>query len=352
MSHKFPYKTYEPHIPPSNYKVGMGESYYTNGTHGTYLVDQLTEEAVQVIENSKDNPFLLVLSHYHVHGPLQAPEEEVEKYSEVLPKFPTEYQIDPADGTITKIHRNNPTQAAMMEAMDRSVGQVMDALKTNGILDKTVVIFTSDNGGKSTVSSLGYPKLKGMTKGEKLRWVREGAGRGALGTSNLPLKYGKNWMYEGGIRVPLIVYDPDTVPSVSQCPATGTDIFPTMLDLAGLPLTPDEHIDGYSLKSEVQRVNSPRMCQNKKFMSRNILWHNGSNLGKAKYGTPSSSAIRRGKWKMIYNNDENSVELFNIIEDEGEENDISETRSDVVESLNTTLRLLIEEVEGSDVEYQ
>ena len=181
-----------------------------DGRPGEYLTDRLTDEAVAFINKNKNRSFFLYLSHYAVHTPLQAKRRITAKYKK-KPK--------------TK-HHKNPTYAAMIESVDQSVGRVMKKLDELGIADRTVVFFTSDNGGHGRI------------------------------TSAHPLRGNKGNFYEGGIRVPLIVKWPGTVKPGAEChvPVISTDFYPTILAMAGVPLRPRQHVDGENMLPLLTRV--------------------------------------------------------------------------------------------------
>ncbi|WP_207504101.1 sulfatase [Telluribacter humicola] len=252
------------------------------GTDGEYLTDRLTDEAEQFLTQQKDKPnearpgearpFLLYLAHYAVHIPMRAKQDLIAKYQQ---KVPTE-------GT-----QRNHIYAAMIESMDQSVGRVLRKLEELGLDQNTVVIFTSDNGGLS---------------------VEEGPNTPA--TSNYPLRDGKGYLYEGGIRVPLLVLLPKgrQKPYVSQVPVTLTDLYPTLMDMAGIKNT--STTDGKSLVP---------LLQQRTFPQRPLYWHypHYSNQG----GRPGW-AIREGDYKLIEYFEDHSQELFNLKADPGERNNL------------------------------
>jgi arylsulfatase A-like enzyme len=176
----------------------------------------------------------------------------------------------------------------MVEMMDRAVGVVLKALEDAGVADRTVVIFTSDNGGLSTAE--GSP------------------------TSNVPLRAGKGWMYEGGVRVPLVVRWPGAVSPGSVCDQyiISTDYFPTLLEIAGLPARPEQHVDA---KSFVPLLKGARESDRGP-----ILWHypHYGNQG----GSPAS-AIRDGDWKLIEFFEDGRTELYNLADDIGERSNLA-----------------------------
>jgi arylsulfatase A-like enzyme len=259
------------------------------GRPGEYLTDRLTDKALRFLEGNKDKPFLLYLSHYAVHLPLQAKQNMIEKYQAKGANLPSSKipRFLPEGSNQTRQMQDHPVFAAMVESMDESVGRVMKKLKELGIADNTIVIFTSDNGGTSTAE--GHP------------------------TSNVPLRAGKGWLYEGGIREPLIIKCPGVAKLGSICdvPVVSTDFFPTMFEMAGLSPKPQQHIDGVSLVP---------LLKGKKSLDREaIFWHypHYSNQG----GGPSG-AVRAGDYKLIEFYEDNHLELYNIKEDISEKTNL------------------------------
>jgi arylsulfatase A-like enzyme len=264
-----------------------------DGPKGEYLTDRLTDEACKFIEQSRDKPFLLYLSHYAVHNPQQAKPEIIAKFkakSAAHPPAGPELMEDL--GRKVRQVQNVPVYAANIASLDESVGRVVAKLKELKLDENTIVIFTSDNGGLSTAE--GTP------------------------TSNAPLRMGKGWNYEGGIREPLIIHWPGvTKPgSLSNQPTIGTDIYPTLLEIAGLPPRPQQHLDGISIVPALKGQSLPQ---------RPLFWHypHYSNQG----GGPSA-AIRLGDFKLIEDFEDNHALLFNLKEDLGEHNDLSQKLPD------------------------
>lgn len=255
-----------------------------------YLTDRLTDESLKFLEANKNRPFLLYLSHHAVHLPLQAKKDLVEKYQAKAARLPAAKTppFVPEGRNQAKQVQDHPVFAAMVESMDESVGRVTRKLEELGIADNTIVIFTSDNGGTSTAE--GHP------------------------TSNVPLRAGKGWLYEGGIREPMIIKWPGMVRPGSICnePVTSTDFYPTMLEMAGLPLKPKQHIDGVSIV--------PLLTGKKSLDRKAIFWHypHYSNQG----GSPCG-AVRAGDYKLIEFYEDNHLELYNIREDISEKTNIA-----------------------------
>ena len=187
-----------------------------------------------------------------------------------------------------RIEQSHAVYAAMVEAMDEQIGRVLDHLEALGLADRTAVLFMSDNGGLST--SEGSP------------------------TSNLPLRGGKGWLYEGGIREPFLIRWPGVTKPGSRCdvPVISTDFYPTILDMAGLPARPGQTLDGVSLV--------PLLRGGRSLEPRDLFWHypHYSNQG----GFPGA-VIREGDWKLIERFEDGRVQLFNLAEDLGERNDLA-----------------------------
>ena len=191
-----------------------------------YLTDRLTDAAVDFI-GARESPFLLVLSHYAVHTPLESKPELVAKYAtRVEPSDEPEFEDEHGYGD-TKLRQEHPTYAGMLESTDDSLARVMTALDQAGIADSTIVVFVSDNGGLSTLAA----------RPERAP------------TSNEPLRAGKGWLYEGGIRIPMIVRWAGGLPAGtrSEVPATTADLLPTLLELAGIDSVSLPVLDGVSL---------------------------------------------------------------------------------------------------------
>ncbi len=260
----------------------------TDGPPGEFLTDRLTDEALKFIESAGDRPFLLYLSHYAVHNPQQAKAEIIARYQRKAEGLkPAGPEFLPEGQRQARQIQNQPVYAAMIDSLDQSVGRLLDKLAERGIENNTVVFFTSDNGGLST--SEGSP------------------------TANLPLRAGKGWHYEGGVREPLLVRWPGVTQPGSVCdePMISTDYYPTMLEIAGLAARPKQHVDGESFTALLRGGTRPQ---------RPLFWHypHYSNQG----GTPGG-AVRMGDFKLIERFEDNHTELYNVREDAGERHDLA-----------------------------
>ena len=279
--------------PPGGYYAPWNNPTLEAKKKDEYLTERLTEESTRFLENrDSDKPFLLYLSYYNIHTPIQAYRKHIGHYQKKAEKLSGTTPTEQEHSGQTRMRQDNPALASMVAAVDDSVGTLLAKLDELGLSDDTVVIFFSDNGGLST-----KPKM--------------GPG------SNSPLRAGKGWLYEGGIREPTIVRAPGvTKPgSVSDQPVVSMDFFPTMLELAGLPLKPNLHADGRSLLPELT---------GKKGKSRPLYWHYPHYHGST--WKPGAS-IREGDWKLIKFYDQEKVELYNLKKDPSEKKDLAKKNS-------------------------
>ncbi|MBN78367.1 MAG: N-acetylgalactosamine-6-sulfatase [Verrucomicrobiaceae bacterium] len=257
---------------------------------GEYLPNRLADEAIAFIseQNSKDKPFFVALWNYTVHWPMEAPDKLVEKYKNL-----------PVKGY--RDHR----YAAMIEAMDIAIGKVLKSLDDLNITEETLVIFTSDNGPF-----------------------------GGVGDAS-PLRADKGHLYEGGIRVPLIVRWPGKVEAgaVEETPVILTDLHPTILSATGLDFNSTIPNDGHNLL--------PLLKGKEKLKNRAVYWHypnfafhRDNRLG---------SAIREGDHKLIHFYDTDSVELYNLKSDIGEKNDLSGKMPQLASRLKNKLKVWLQD---------
>lgn len=287
-----------------------------NGPPGEYMTDRLADEAVNFIKQDHDSPFLVYLSFYNVHAPFDAPKELVKKFEKKkdalqLAETDRYKQFEFAGKQIRyRDKQDHATYAAMVASMDQAVGKVLESIKANGLEDNTVVIFFSDNGGLST--SEGMP------------------------TSNSPLRAGKGWLYEGGIREPAIIKWPGvTQPAVSDAVITSMDFYPTILEMAGMELRPDLHQDGKSLVP---------LLQNKAQKVHDSTYFHYPHRSNQK-GRPSS-AIRKGDHKLIVFLDDGHQELYDLSNDIGESKNLATKQPELAASLYAELRTWWQEVDA------
>jgi arylsulfatase A len=255
-----------------------------------YLVDRCNLEAVEFIERHKDGPFFLYLSHYAVHTRLNG-----------KPEIVAEFEKKEGSGKGPNAGRSNPHLAAQLKSIDEGVGMIVKKLEDLELSDKTILIFTGDNGGESRV------------------------------TSNGPLRAGKSTLYEGGIRVPLIVCYPKIVPAGTTCrtPTSNIDFYPTFCQLATVQPGPKQHIDGVSLVPLLKDPEAP--------LQRTALyWHYP--LEKPHFlGGRSCGAVRKGDWKLIEYFDTGERELYNLADDINEKNNLASTNPEKAAELQKLL---------------
>ena len=329
------------------------------GKEDEYLTDRLNSMALDFIEQAGEKPFFLYLSHFSVHDPIQGREDLVKKYQKKRvklspvqgPEFILEgnpddknplsrkqltellnesshqgHKVLPQRTIKIKQRQDNIEFAAMVEAIDQSLGRVIKKLEDLGQAENTIIIFASDNGGMSA-GNFGNPKR--VVKNSQLDL--------AYATSNLPLRGAKGWLYEGGVRVPMIVKWPGQGKSGVVCaePVMSTDFYPSILEMLGLPAIPSQHIDGKSFVPALR---------DKPFQRGAIYWHfpHYSNHGMQS----PAGAIREGNYKLLEYFENGTVQLFNLNEDLGEKNDLSATEPERVARLLGKLRAWRKEVDA------
>lgn len=256
------------------------------GSDGDYLPDRLTDVALEVIEKNRQRPFFLNLWYYTVHSPIEAPAEMVEAYRKKRP------------GT----HHKDPTYGAMVERMDFNVGRILHKLDALKLSDHTIVVFTSDNGGVDFDQ------------------------RSIVPTSNAPLRSGKGTLYEGGIRIPLLIRWPGKSAGESSWLVTSQDFVPTFAELFRDNSLDTTTLDGESL---LPLLDNPAA----QLRPRSLYWHFPHYYPRM---TPAS-AMRNGEWKLIHYYEDDRQELFNLHSDPGEQHDLAAERPSVLNRLQQEL---------------
>ncbi len=252
---------------------------------------RLTAAAVRFLdERDAGRPFLMFLGYNEPHTPILPHPDHIDRFtSKAATLESTETTSITERNGESRTVQNDPAYATEVAVLDDAVAQLTSKLDERQLTDSTVVIFFSDNGGLSTLKRPGP-------------------------TTNLPLRSGKGWLYEGGIRVPLIVRSPGVTKPGSVCdqPVISTDLFPTLLALADAPLMPEQHRDGVSILPLLSADSLP---------DRPLFWHYPHYHGST---WAPGSAIRDGDWKLIEFLDEDRVELYNLADDLGERNNRAE----------------------------
>ncbi len=288
---------------PGKYFVPYGNPRLVDGPEGEHLPDRLATETAKFIEENKEGPFLAYLSFYSVHTPLISRKDLKKKYLKKAKDLGIEEGKWGVEGDRkVRLTQNHAVYGGMVEAMDMAVGKVLAKIKKLGLDNNTVVVFFSDNGGLST--SEGSP------------------------TSNLPLRGGKGWLYEGGIREPMIVKWPGVTKAGSVCdePVISTDFYPTILEMSGIKSKPNQHVDGVSFVPLLKGHGMDRGA---------IYWHYPH------YGNQGSSpgaAIREGRWKLIEWLEDGRLELYDLKNDIGEKNDLAKKRPGKAKQMHEMLK--------------
>ena len=286
-----------------------GNPRLTDGPDGEHLPARLASEACSFIEANRDRPFLAYVSFYSVHTPLMAREDLREKYQGKRDQLPSDREVWGRQGKRKeRLVQDHAVYAGMVEAMDQAVGDVLAKLEELSLVDDTIVVFMSDNGGLST--SEGHP------------------------TSNLPLRAGKGWLYEGGVREPMIVRYPRAVAGGGTCdqPVISTDFLPTLMEMTGTELPEAHVVDGVSLMPALR---------GEELAERPLFWHfpHYGNQG----GSPGA-AIRRGRHKLIELFEDGAVELYDLEVDPSESTDLAEKEPELCAALLAELHAWHHEV--------
>ncbi len=297
--------------PPGGFFSPYKNPKMEDGPPGEYLPVRLGRETAKFIDEHASEPFFAYLAFYNVHAPIQTTRELWQKYqkkaAETIPEPEHRFIID-RTSPVRQI-QDHPVYAGMVEGMDQGVGHVLEALERNGLSQNTIVCFTSDNGGVS-------------------------AGDGKA-TSNLPLRGGKGRQWEGGIREPFYISWPGKIqPATTDTPAIGMDFYPTLLELAGLPLRPNQHVDGVSLAP---------VLGGKTIAERPLFWHypHYGNQG----GEPSA-IVRDGDWKLIHYYEDDRDELYHLSEDIGEQTDLAAAQPERAQALRAKLDAWLNSVDA------
>ncbi|MEE2898451.1 MAG: sulfatase [Gemmatimonadota bacterium] len=276
------------------YPYETGDRYLRDleqGVEGEYLADRLVDESIRFLEQHSGEPFFLYLSHYSVHTPIQGKADLIERYQDK----------PPADG------QGNPAYAAMVQSVDDGVGRLITTLDRLGLTENTVVIFYSDNGGFGPVTSMA------------------------------PLRGSKGMLYEGGLRVPLLVRWPGHVApgSVTDTPAIGIDFYPTLMELAGATTGVGQPLDGMSLVPVIEGTGE--------LPARDLFWHFPAYLQADRsvagpWRTTPVSAIRRGHHKLLHFFEDDRWELYDLAGDESESRDLVLDMPELTNELQDGLR--------------
>jgi arylsulfatase A-like enzyme len=276
---------------------------FDTGSTDEYLTDRQSAEASKFVERNKNRPFFLYLTYYSVHTKLEAPKDIVDKYKK---KFDEKYGTGEAEkyfgeGNVRheSPHKDNPYLAAMLEKIDQGVGQLLETLKRNNLDKNTIFIFFSDNGGAPNVGNNGV------------------------------LRASKSWLYEGGIREPLLISWPGKIKVDSQTDAavSSVDFYPTFLSIAGTKPKPEAKLDGINLVPLLTKSIQPEREA--------LYWHYPSETGQ--WVNRMASAVRKGDYKLINFYNGNRFELYNIKDDISEKNNLAMANTAKLDELKQLL---------------
>jgi len=276
--------------PPGGYYSPYHNPKLKDGPKGEYLTDRLTNEALNLINTrDKNKPFFLFLSFYTVHTPIQGCKKSLAKFQQKaakLTKLKKEFRRDKRGKT--RLRQDNPKYASMIYAMDENVGRLIKGLKKLNLDSNTIIFFTGDNGSLTTLEKHTGP------------------------TSVLPMRAGKGWAYEGGIRVPLIIHDPELEKQGDSCnvPVVNTDLYATILHYCNIPQNRSQHKDSFDL-SPLIKGKSDLFVRKEP-----LVWHYPHYHAS---GWTPGSAIRDGDWKLIESYHDKSIELYNLKKDIAEQ---------------------------------
>lgn len=291
------------------------------GAPGEHIEDRMSQEAARFIRQHKDRPFYLNYWAFSVHGPWSAKAELVDKF---------QAKADP------QCPQHNPVYAAMVKSLDDAVGRIVQAIDQEGLSDRTIIIFSSDNGG------FAYPPRRNNRQVE----TQPPGYADIPATSNAPLRSGKASIYEGGTRVPLIILWPGhTQPgSVTHSLFSSVDFFPTILEMCGIDRSPYQ-VDGVSQVPAILGKGQPRTEVYCHFP------HGGPAAAQSIPGLTPSTYVREGDWKLIRffaaNPDgSDRFELYNLAEDIGETRNLADQHPDRVNSLKAKLERFLQDTEA------
>lgn len=275
---------------------------------GEYLTDYMSRKTVDYLKSvsTSNKPFFAVCSFYAVHTPIEAKKEVSERYRAKVRKLGLgEDPMKKEEAGVAKTQQDHPVYAAMIESVDEGIGHMIQTLKETGQYDNTIIVLISDHGGLSN----------------------RGNNNRELATTNLPFKAGKGHLYEGGLRVPLLIHLPGQKKEVkSDVPVVSYDLLPTLADLCDAPVDPKAELDGVSLKPLLTGK------EQKSLQERDLFWHKASQRPTST-GDYVSSAVRSGRYKLIDFYRQNRIELYDLQTDPGEIHNLAAKKPEIVKEM-------------------
>jgi len=286
--------------PPAGYFAPYEMPTIEDGPDGEYLTDRLVDETLQLLRDNHERPFFIYLPFYSPHTPIQAKEQDIEIFRNRPPGE----------------HHHHATYAAMIHTIDRGVGRIMHELKELGVDDNTIVIFYSDNGPHERYST---PR---------------------------PLRAGKGSLYEGGVRVPLIVRWPGVTKPGSECdvPVHHVDFYPTFLEMTGAKAASSHTLDGLSFVPLLRSGGEGRLDREA------IFWHFPGYLQgylpNQRWRTTPAGAMRAGDWKLIEYFEDGRLELYNLANDLSEQHNLAEEHPEIRDKLHAKMKAWRQELQA------
>jgi len=287
-------------------------TYFPAAKKGDNFTDLLTDAAIKFISTDHQKPFYLHLCHFAMHAPIASKAEERKRFeqkSRLLSKIDRDRTLDDYSHKPQKLRQDDAEYAGELATLDSNIGRLINALKQAGKYENTIIVFTGDNGGRTSYFN-SHP------------------------TSNHPLRTGKTFVFEGGIKTPLLIHWPGHLkPKIEiDTPVCSTDFYPTLLEMTGLAAKPRQHLDGQSLVPLIKGRTIERDS---------LYWHFPHYQGEGAY---PSSAIRKGNYKLIRNYHHDDILLFDLAKDPEESNNLASAIPSKASSLNKSLSVYLEEI--------
>ena len=277
---------------------------------GDCYTDLLTNEAIAFVKAERDKPFYLHLCHFAMHATIESKPELRAKFEDKAKSLgiKSETTLDDYSHQPHKLHQDSPEYAGELYNLDENIGRLIDSLKESGQYENTIIIFTGDNGGRSTVNK-------------------------ADATSVMPLRGGKTFLFEAGLKTPLLIHWPGHSKAglSTDSPVTSMDFYPTLLEMAGLEPKPEQHVDGTSLVP---------LFEGKPLQRDSLYWHFPHYQGEGSY---PASAIRVGDFKLVHNFHHQDVLLFNLADDPNETKNLAPSMPEKTKALDEKLRNYLQE---------
>lgn len=285
--------------------------YFPGSKEGDNFTDLITDAAIDFVTKERDKPFYLHLAHFAMHSPIGSKPElraKFEKKRDSLPNLDVDRAFDDYSHTPQKIRQDDPEYAGELATLDENIGRIVNALKERGLYDNTIIVFTGDNGGRTSYF-FDHP------------------------TSIKPLRTGKTFIFDGGLRTPTLIHWPghSTKGMSSSTPISSMDFFPTLLEMTDLPSLPEQHVDGLSIVPLFKGQTIDRDT---------FYWHFPHYQGEGSY---PGSAIRVGDLKLIYNYHHDDILLYDIEADPSETKDLSRRMPEKAAALKKQLMAYLEE---------